>query len=378
MALIPNDVGLRMRTDLDTPLRPIQPLVEIPSELADLRPGQLFSARIQEVLPENSYRALVAGKSITLSLPEGAKAGDTLELVVVDRTPRSVIAQLAAGNVNTASSSEATYPFASLSRTGQLIASLLGADGETPPSAPLTRGQPLLPQGAADAAEIAPQLAKAVGESGVFYESHQAQWVLGQRPLAHLLAEPQAQHSPGQPVAPTPHESTPALPQARAAEPGNASTIARTLLGPGDEQVRTADTAIATRAVATSPLPEEIRPLVQQQLEAAASQRLAWHGEIWPNQTFEWEIERDPSPKSQDDTDPPQWRTSLRLTTPRLGQIDAQLQMGAQGVRIDIAADSAQSTSDLRNAAPFLEGAFAAAGIPLLGIQIREEAENGA
>lgn len=375
MALIPNDVGLRMRTDLDTPLRPIQPLVEIPSELADLRPGQLFSARIQEVLPENSYKALVAGKSITLSLPEGAKTGDTLELVVVDRTPRSVIAQLATGHPNAATNSETTYPFASLSRTGQLIASLLGAEGEAPPSAPLTRGQPLLPQGATDAAEIAPQLAKAIGQSGVFYESHQAQWVLGQRPLVQLLAEPQAQHSPGQPAVIPQQEGTPQSPTARTAESGT-SVLVRTLLGPGDEVARPTGEAITARQAAAAPLPEEIRPLIQQQLEAAASQRLAWHGEIWPNQTFEWEIERDPSPKPQDDAAQTLWRTSLRLTTPRLGRIDAQLQMGVQGVRIDISADSTQSTNDLRRAMPLLEGAFAAAGIPLLGIQIREEAEN--
>ncbi|MBU9693605.1 flagellar hook-length control protein FliK, partial [Burkholderia multivorans] len=54
---------------------------------------------------------------------------------------------------------------------------------------------------AATAADAAPPslagalraaLAQAVGESGLFYESHLAQWFAGQRPLATLLREPQA------------------------------------------------------------------------------------------------------------------------------------------------------------------------------------------
>ncbi|MBU9474501.1 flagellar hook-length control protein FliK, partial [Burkholderia multivorans] len=54
---------------------------------------------------------------------------------------------------------------------------------------------------ASTAAEAAPPslagalraaLAQAVGESGLFYESHLAQWFAGQRPLAALLREPQA------------------------------------------------------------------------------------------------------------------------------------------------------------------------------------------
>ncbi|HDR9731995.1 TPA: flagellar hook-length control protein FliK, partial [Burkholderia aenigmatica] len=35
-------------------------------------------------------------------------------------------------------------------------------------------------------------LAQAVSESGLFYESHLAQWLAGQRPLAALMREPQA------------------------------------------------------------------------------------------------------------------------------------------------------------------------------------------
>lgn len=56
---------------------------------------------------------------------------------------------------------------------------------------------------AASAPAAAAALANAVGQSGLFYESHLAQWVAGARGLASLRQEPQAQVAvPGRPVAP--------------------------------------------------------------------------------------------------------------------------------------------------------------------------------
>ena len=94
MALIPPDAGIRMRMQTEANLlQPVAPVHEIPADLPELRTGQAFSARIQEVLPDNTYRALVAGKQLTLQLPEGAKTGDLLELVVIDRSAKVVIAR---------------------------------------------------------------------------------------------------------------------------------------------------------------------------------------------------------------------------------------------------------------------------------------------
>ena len=209
MVLIPNDVGVRMRMQTETSLQPVSPVSEIPADLTELRPGQAFSARIQEVLPENTYKALVAGRSLTLALPEGAKAGDTLELVVIDRTPRLIVAQLANRNGPGDAAAGAGYEFADLSPTARLIGALLARDGAPGGGAtlpilvgarPPANCNPTLLAGAAPdtaklAAELAPQLAKAVTQSGLFYEAHQVQWVMGQRPLGDLLVEPQAKHS---------------------------------------------------------------------------------------------------------------------------------------------------------------------------------------
>ena len=380
MVLIPNDAGVRMRMQTEAALHAIAPIAEIPADLAELRPGQTFSARIQEVLPENTYKALVAGRSLTLALPEGAKAGDTLELVVIDRTPRLVVAQLAnrgaAGDLAAAS-----YEFTSLSPAARLIGALLARDGAAPPAAALTRGPALLAAASADtarlAADLAPQLARAVSQSGLFYEAHQLQWIMGQRPLSDLLVEPQARHSaPESPAAggqDTGGGAGRAPSTARPAELSGPLVLLQNLFGNEETHQQTAAQS-ATAANPAQAVPEDLRPLVQQQLDAAATQRLAWHGEVWPGQSLNWQIEPDGqrSDDGQSETDG-RWITSLRLVTPRLGEIDARLSLSAQGARIVIATPDGSSAGDLRDAAPSLEKSMAAAGVPLLGLQVKHD-----
>jgi len=282
MGLIPTDVGVNLRTQVDTALRPATPVAEIPSDLPELRQGQVFSASIQEVLPENTYKALVAGKSITLSLPAGAKTGDTLELVVVDKTPRMVMARLA-DNTALAGLGEQPYQHATFSPAAQLISDLLPAQGETPQPALLNRGEPLLPT-PADAGEIAnqlaPQLEKALTQSGMFYEAHQAKWIAGELPTEALLEEPQNQHL----------KESPATVQSLAAKENTPVSMLAQLFGGERSQETTANQQTAAAShLASQAVPDELRHLVQQQLDAAATQRMAWHGEVWPQQTMDWQ-----------------------------------------------------------------------------------------
>lgn len=374
MVLIPPDAGIRMRMQTDASLlQPTAPVAEVPADLPELRQGQIFSARIQDVLPDNTYRALVAGKQITLQLPQGAKSGDTLELVVIDRTPRAVIAQLVP-DPGTAKGAVGPYPYANLSRAGQMISQLLLAEGETPQPAPLNRGQPLLAQPPTTAAELAPALQKAVVQSGLFYEAHQAQWAAGRLPTEQLLREPQGQRS--LPAAFAEHGLPPPAgePAARAAAATPPPTLMQTIFGGSEERAAAATPAPATAAAATNAVPEELRPLVQQQLDAAATQRLVWHGEVWPNQAMDWEVVRDDARGDQGgDAEEAAWRTTLRLEMPRLGRVEAALRLTAAGIHVSVAApDEAR----LRAAAPRLAAALEAAGIPLLSFQARHAADE--
>lgn len=356
MAVIPPDAGIRMRMQTEASLvQPLAPVKGVPADLPDLQPGQAFTARIHESLPDNTYKALVAGKQLTLQLPEGAEPGDTLELILIDRTPQTLIARRAEAQ-SAASPANLPYPYAKISTAGQMIGQLVLAKGETPQAAPLNRGQPLLPRPPATATELAPTLAKAVSQSGLFYESHQAQWLTGRLPLETLRAEPQGRL----PVATA---------QSQAAATGTAAPVTMaTERGPTN--------ATWQSAAVTQTMPEEVRPLVQQQLDAVATQRLAWHGEVWPGQLMDWKIERDLAEQGnagQAAEDAPHWATTLRLAMPRLGAIDATLQLTGSSLRVRMTASADDTTADLRRQAPELVRALADVGLTLQSLEVRRE-----
>ena len=177
-------------------------------------------------------------------------------------------------------------------------------------------------------------LAQAVSESGLFYESHLAQWLAGQRPLAALMREPQARLAaalaPADPDA-AQHGSTdpldellaqrPPLPaSARAtAQPGapaQGGAPARTphrrcrqargraplphdtadLLGdrpdarwtPARAELATASSDSQAQTLAT--VHPAAVPLVRQQLDALATDQFRWAGEAWPGARLDWTI----------------------------------------------------------------------------------------
>ncbi|MBV2234762.1 MAG: flagellar hook-length control protein FliK [Sterolibacterium sp.] len=449
MALIPADAGLRLRLDNDLlpqQTRPVTPVKEITSDLPRLQAGQNFTAQIRDVLPQNTYVALVAGKQVTLSLQANVQSGDVLELVVVEQTPKNIIAKLAdpraAGGQPAANPNP---PQTTWSNTAHMLRSLLLSEGQAPRSAPLNRGEPLLAHPTGNGAELAPALSRAVQQSGLFYEAHQAQWVAGRLPLNQLRQEPQGQ----QPVSPRPADAQAALlargqsaqatqtdaalpqtpqapqtqtplnpntlqslllyqanqlpetatqpPPAQAGQAGQAAHAAHSpqaaLLSPaaqpqsaaspaqGDtgEAARTAQTSTPTTSPAPSWQPgnlptmsDELRALVQQQLDAASSQRLLWHGEVWPGQELDWRVEWQDDPSAANPADSEPWQTHLRLTTPRLGRLDVALHLGPGGVRLDLSAAESPSVAALRVAVDDLAQALAAAGVPLRGFLVRQ------
>ena len=298
------------------------------------------------------------------------------ELVVLDRTPKVVIAQLA-GQPAAAAPANDTYQYATLSRSGQLIGNLLLPEGEAPQPAALNRGEPLLAQPPTSGADLVPVLQKAVAQSGLFYESHQAEWVAGKMPIEQLLQEPQGQRSA--PITLAQHGVTQHLPPTHP-ESGRAATVAaaetptlmQTLFGTEDRSQ--APAAQQPAAGLAQAVPEELRPIVQQQLDAVATQRLIWHGEAWPNQPVEWEIVRgDEQGNSSQPEDEASWRTTLRLDTPRLGHVDASLRLTAAGIHIAITTPSGATAEDLRAAAPELTTALDAAGVQVLSFQAKHD-----
>jgi flagellar hook-length control protein FliK len=387
--MIPSDLYSRLRVLLDAPLPELAPVARTHAvQSPEFANGQRFTAQILNPLPDGTFKALVAGRTVTLSLPESVKSGDVLELVVSRATPQAVFAQ------QVQPSSEST-PKPQLSPTAQLFSQLIsGRFGEADP-APLNRGTPMLPQTPATATQIsqiaahlAPALAKAVGQSGLFYESHQAQWIAGERSLDSLKAEPQAQQQPAStartqnsetssPVSPKPPGNS-ELTSVRAQSEGRTPVLTRQSgesKAADTERSPLALTAPAGKSgesnVVTQTVPRDIQPLVHQQLESLVSQQMVWQGQVWPGQTMEWRVdvpEREGGGREEQDQQ--SWHTNLRLALPDLGELDAELILNASGVAIRINAANADAAARLQQALPDLADALAAAGVPLTGSAI--------
>ena len=334
--MIPADVAAQLRQVADVGQLSAQPPVPglqraraLQAQLPDLVPGQRFQAALQRTLPDGTFQALVAGRELTLALAGSAKAGDTLELVVVERRPGLIVArQPAAGPLAPNATLAAPGVHAALSPAARLIGILLSLRLPAAPT-PLAGGQPLLGADAVTATRLGPALRQALHDSGLFYEAHQGQWLTGRLGLAALRQEPQAQ--PG----------------------GRAAPAA----------------AGGTAAGATGLIPERLLPLVQQQLDALASGQYLFQLQPWPGQDVTWELE-DPDSPAATAEDGRVWRTRLRLTLPALGAVEAGLVLSASGLQILLRAREGAAADFLRTHHGPLRQALSSAGLAVGRVEI--------
>ena len=307
--------------------------------------GSQLQAAVLSRLQDGSFMVRVADTPVRMMLPPGTQPGTQLTMTVLAATPQptfglgdatlhgsliplSANAASLAASVAAASSrllqAGGQAQGAELSPAARLLGQVLKSAAGAPPLATLNPTAPLLPQGAPDPAQLASQLQQAVAKSGLFYESHLAQWAEGKRPLAELMAEPQALKSTG-----------------------------------------------------TAPTDAALSQLVNQQLATQESGQLVWQGQLAPGQQMRWEIGREDEdrPGSERDADGAGWHSGLRLRFPLLGEVDASVSL--RGTRLHIELLAAPGTAGLlRAAAPRLEEALGAAGSELAALRIggREDA----
>jgi hypothetical protein len=242
---------------------------------------------------------------------------------------------------------------APLSETGRFISDLLSRSAPSGGLTTLSGTAPLLAAPPADGVQLAAILARTLGQSGLFYESHQAQWIAGERPLSELLLEPQA------PLFGL---------RARLPDPATQSNASLT-------------TAMARdNAAGTSvPVHPDALALVRQQLEVFETRHITWQGVVWPGQKVEWEIFEEKAadtgePGEFDESDEPgnvrAWQTRLNLTMPNLGQVSASLRFDAHGVEIRLTTASPVTAFMLRAGATPLANGLDSAGISLRGMGV--------
>lgn len=347
-------------------------------------PGERYTAKVQEQIASGRYLVLIRDQKLELNLPRNTQPGQNVELRFVAASPRLTFllaGEGAAGQAQTPVnlSDSSRYLNALLDRVKDLATrqSQPQSQSQSQPTtsaqgqaAQLATAKPIITGAPPPLAQFATLLKDTVIKSGLFYESHQAQWAAGNRPLAELLREPQGRLS--EPRAFTTAQQASAAQQAApssAAAPTAAGQSAKVDL-PNTPGV-TAQVAVANT---TEPVHPKTAPLVQQQLETLDQRQIIWQGQVWPGQEMRWQIEERAARDEEQEVER-EWQTRLDLSLPHLGQINALLKFTPQGIRIDLTAPTTDTANALQRASLLLNQGMERAGLHL--IEMKVEAHDG-
>lgn len=229
-----------------------------------------------------------------------------------------------------------------LSATAQWLQKTLVSEPGREPAASIHPSAPLIVAAPGNVHALAQALRESISQSGLFYESHLADWTVQRYPESELRREPQAGWNT---EAVQKHESAMT---SDAAEGG----------------------ATGTRPAAGDERGQGSVALLQAQLHALESRQLSWQGELWPGQSASMTIaEEGASPAGEL---PHPWRTHLTLTLPELGRVDVELLLDGTTLQLALAADAPHSVELLRNARFDLVSALEAQAHTVASLGIRQ------
>ena len=293
-------------------------------------PGQKVQGTVQAQVAPNVFNVRVATQLLQMQLPAFIRSGDTITLQVVSLQPRLTFTLAASSNpVSTPES---------LSAASRLLSSLSQQPLERSyvrplQNAPLWTGEKVQP----DTTQLAGKLHEALSQSGLFYESHQAQWIAGARPTAQLLLEPQNQ-----------------LPQG-----ANAKNMESAQTGSGQQ-------------FAALNIPEHLQTLVQQQMSTLETHQVLWQGQVWQGQEMRWQVSEESPHRNARGIEEGQWVTQINLDLPNLGGISAKLSFSGNALNLSLDVSDAQAREKLGNASSQLIAALSERGIPVVHTQITQ------
>jgi len=208
------------------------------------------------------------------------------------------------------------------------------------------------------AAALAGALRQALQGSGLFYESHLGDLAFGQRSAEQLRGEPQAQL----PRAPTESGQPQTRPAPGAAAPQPAGDAPANAGAGGSHGAG----AAAPHAPVPAGIHPDAAPLVRQQLDILANQALAWQGEAWPGTQMEWEVRRDAAEGAAGAET--HWATRLKLDLPRLGLVEARLNLAGDQLVMQLVAP--RSAPEIHGAAQALREGLQRAGLTLSHLSV--------
>ena len=334
-------------------IAPVTPVPDAARRLPIFSEGQRFLATVEAQLADGDFQVQVNGRVLQMNLPQSARPGDRMELMLIVREPRLKFLLLSEGQSRAGAD-------VTLSATGRFLGAL-ALDAAKSPAPSLTGAAPVFGSPPADSRQLPELLRVALSQSGLFYESHQAQWVAGKRSLGQLLQEPQGGLSSGF------RSQSPELRDASQTSALNSqlSTLSS----------QSVEAVTGTVRNANAPVHEQTLTLVQQQLNTLETGLLSWRGEIWPGQWMEWDIAEHP-PAEHETEDLSRWQTRLRLTLPKLGEVAATLALDSRGVRITLGATATGTAALLESSQQPLAAGMAAAGLSVLAVEVRHDAEK--
>lgn len=336
--------------------------------VANLEVGQQLQGSVQSKVAEGMFKVQVAGQTIQMRLPGNIQPGDTIKLEVVSLQPRITFGIAASTN-----------PLSTPEQIGS-AARLLSNLAERPIERPIVQqfGGKAVWQAerqVPDTKMMASALRETLGKSGLFYESHQAQWLRGERSISQLLEEPQnLLTGKGLPASSAEQYAAPGRPagpqaQANTAVPPQPDADQAALDKSSSAQGNPAAQAKAA-GEAAQPIAKELLHLVQQQLHTLEQHHLVWMGQVWPGQQMQWEIQGQPEQRQQQDER--QWSTEMEMALPRLGNVHAHLVFAESGLRVKLRAAD-QATVDLFDSALHkLRDSMAGAGIRLAAVAVEK------
>lgn len=274
--------------------------------LAQLNKGQLYQGKVVARLDDQSFLVALNGSALRMALGKETHVGELVSLRYMGGFPTPTFllsAQVASGS------------YTSISPAAQLINQFLNTSDSGQATSRFEAPQAVTSAPFNPVARIANDLRQALVMSGLFYESHLAEYMAGKRPLSAILQEPQNQP---------------------------ASTL-------------------------TS--------LVPQQLQILEQQRLLWHGEVWPRQQMEWEIDRQERQDQQAaDADETKINSKITLHLPRLGEVTANISHVNGHMRIELLAGKESTLALLKQQSPKLVESLETSGQTLghLTVQMHE------
>jgi hypothetical protein len=429
--MIHNDIQNQLALLVKTSVPQLIDVADSPLEAPKWTPGQQLPAQVIANLPSGRFQVQVENQILDMNLPRNTQPGEEIQLTYITSSPRMTFAltpELQAKIPPQVANSGVT-----LSNTAQFLGALLqksspAADASSSlasasgtvyrpvenrvATAELAKTSIVVPGVPPPTKEFAQALHTAVSQSGLFYESHQAQWVTGERTLASILQEPQARFpalnpqplpaqanaavslstliqpgtaatglpaaNPNQPVSVVPQAPTPdvatdnlaGVAQAMHVKPGVPTTHgAERDFSVGLQHGIDAQGGLTAR----DPVHPMAQPIVQQQLDTLETRQIVWQGQVWPGQQMDWTIDEDASHGAQDGENAPRWRTQLHLDMPALGGITAKLMMDGNGVRVDFSADRSKTAERMRSDIASLAQAMLDAGLKVSGLKVNRD-----